>query len=852
MRVYQIADEAKLSNRVLVQQLQDRGVDISSHMAPLSSEDEELLMAIVTELRPERPSAPPEVKAVEEAPPPPPVEPEPVVEAVPEPVVVETPEEVEPPAEVVAEPVAEALETEPEPAVEADTVEQTEPPAPVAPAEVAAQTPPPPPEPEAAGTAPAPPADRPPVRPAGRRVRKLQERKHIEQGLQDVEEERKPTEVKAKPTTTRKPAAQQPPRPGPDRTRTYRFHKRGGQRGPMRRKSRSQQEIVRPTGPVDVTLPISLKDLSQALGVKVPEIQKILMVNGIRATINARLDRDTVDILAIEFEREINVKEKVAAEQAFLADIEEEEDRPEDLAPRAPVVAMLGHVDHGKTSLLDHIRKTDVAGDEAGGITQHISSYKIAHEDGNIVFIDLPGHEAFTAMRGRGAQITDIVILVIAAEDGVMPQTEECINHAKAAGVPIIVALNKCDKPDANPEKVKQVLTSYGVISEEWGGETQMVRTSATTGMGIQELLEAINLQAEMQEYTANSHKKGLGTVLEAEKSEGRGVLATVLVRDGTLRPGDVVLAGTGFGRIREIRNDRGETIPMAGPSTPVEISGLSEVPEAGDRFYAVDNLARAKKIAEDRCRSVREDSLAEKQTLSLADLFRRAGETEVPIIVKADTKGSVEAITKKLHSLATDEVKIKVLHGAVGTVNESDVQLASASEAIILAFSVNAEERARNLAHERGVDIRFYQIIYELLDDVKFAMESHLAPEQREKILGHATVRAVFSSSRLGKIAGCHISDGVIRRKSLARVSRDGKIIHERGRIESLRRFKDDVKEVREGFECGLKVSGYDNLQEGDVVEVYEVEEFARTLEDAAAASVKNKDKDGDSDEQE
>jgi len=589
---------------------------------------------------------------------------------------------------------------------------------------------------------------------------------------------------------------------------------------------------------VDITLPISLKDLSQALGVKVPEIQKVLMQNDIRATINARLDRDTVDILAIEFDREINVTEKVAAEQAFLAIIEEEEDRPEDLAPRAPVVAMLGHVDHGKTSLLDHIRNADVASREAGGITQHISSYKINHEGNDIVFIDLPGHEAFTNMRSRGAQITDIVILVVAAEEGVKPQTEECINHAKAAEVPVIVALNKCDKAEANPQKVKQILTSFGVISEEWGGETQMVETSATTGMGINELLEAITLQAEMQEYTANSHKKAIGTVLEAEKSEGRGVLATVLVRDGMLRTGDVILAGTGFGRIRQIRNDSGELIDMAGPSTPVEITGLSEVPEAGDRFFAVDNLAKAKRIAEERSRTVREDSLARKQTLSLADLFRRAGETEVPIIVKGDTKGSVEAISLKLNSLATDEVKIKILHKAVGSVNESDVQLASASEAIILGFSVVAEERARSLAHERGVDIRFYQIIYELLDDVRLAMESHLAPEQRESILGHATVRAVFSSSRLGKIAGCHVGDGIIRRNARARVSRDGKVIHERGRIDSLRRFKDDVKEVREGFECGLKVSGYDNLKEGDVVEVFEVQEFARTLEDAAAAS--------------
>jgi translation initiation factor IF-2 len=769
-----------------------------------------------------------------DSPPPPPPPPE--VEAI-EPEVLEEPVQAAAPA-VDAPEVDVPVEEAPTPPV---TVEESAPVVPdVAPVEAAA-----PAEPEVFEPTPIEVVvDRP--KPAGRKVRKLQEREHIEQGLADVEEEKKP-EVKA-PVRP-----EQPSRPGPDRTRTYRFHKRGGPRTTMRRKTRSTQEIVRPTGPVDITLPISIKDLSHALGVKIQEILKALMQNGVRATINARLDRDTVDILALEFDREINITEKVAAEQAFLADIEEEEDRPEDLAPRAPVVAMLGHVDHGKTSLLDYIRKTDVAGREAGGITQHISSYKIKNQGQGIVFIDLPGHEAFTHMRGRGAQITDLIILVVAAEEGVMPQTEECINHAKAAEVPVIVALNKCDKPEANPGKVKQLLTSFGVIAEEWGGETIMVETSAITGKGIPELLEAISLQAEVLEYQGNAHKKAIGAVLEAEKSEGRGVLATILVKDGTLRTGDVMLAGTGFGRIRDIRNDRGETIPMAGPSTPVEISGLSEVPEAGDRFYVVDNLARAKTIAEERARTVREDSLAEKQTLSLADLFRRAGETEtneVPIIVKGDTKGSVEAITLKLASLATDEVKIKVLHGAVGSVNESDVQLASASEAIILGFSVVAEERARSLAHERGVDIRYYEIIYELVDDVKLSMESHLAPEQRESILGHANVRAVFRSSRLGKIAGCNVTDGIIRRNARARVSRDGKVIHARGRIDSLRRFKDDVKEVREGFECGLKVSGYDNLQEGDVIEVFEVQEFARTLEDAAAQSKKDKDKDKDKEE--
>jgi translation initiation factor IF-2 len=582
-----------------------------------------------------------------------------------------------------------------------------------------------------------------------------------------------------------------------------------------------------------------VKDFSQALGVKQNEILRILLLNGVRANINSQLDKDTVDILALEFGREVRLKTKVEAEEKFLTDIDDVEDRPEDLKPRAPIVAMLGHVDHGKTSLLDYIRKTDVAAKEAGGITQHISSYKITTKEGkDLVFIDLPGHEAFTAMRGRGAQTTDIIILVIAAEEGVKPQTEESINHAKAAEVPVIVALNKCDKPEANPQKVKQELTSHGLIAEEWGGETLMVETSANTGMNIEDLIESILLQAEVLELKSNPHKKAIGTVLEAEKSEGRGVLATVLVQEGTLRAGDVMLAGTGYGRVRDIRNDKGATVPMSGPSTPVEISGLSQVPEAGDRFYVVENLSQAKTIAEERARKKREESLAEKSSLSLSDLFRQAGQadaSEVPIIIKGDTKGSVEAIQKKLLGLGNLEVKIKVLHAAVGSVNESDVQLASASRAFIVGFNVVAEDRARALAHERGVEIGYYQIIYELIDDVKEAMEAELAPEERQMILGHAQVRAIFKASKIGNIAGCYVTDGIIRRNARARLIRGGKVIHERVRIDSLKRIKDDAKEVREGFECGIRLRGTDDVQEGDVIEVFEITEVKRSLEDAA-----------------
>ncbi|MCU0724453.1 MAG: translation initiation factor IF-2 [Planctomycetes bacterium] len=800
MRVYQIAEEVRFSNRVLVQLLQDRGVDVSSHMAPLSESEEALLRDLIGELRKDQPreERAPAITVV--------ADPLPVVERAPAPTFVEPP----------APPAAPELPPAPIPA----KIDET--PAPPAAATPAEGTPKAEKPPEAAEAA--------PLKPAGRRVKKLQEREVIEQSLAEMTDEHGAVPKEKEPV----PAA-----PPPEKSKTFRFDKRAQTgRTAARRAVKLPPVPVAPSGPVEITLPVSVKDLSSALGVKVPDILRVLLQNGVKANINARLDQDTVDVIALEFGREVKVRTEVAAEEAFLTNIAEDLDRPEDLKPRAPVVAMLGHVDHGKTSLLDWIRKSDVAAHEYGGITQHVSAYRITQDKRDIVFIDLPGHEAFTEMRARGAAVTDLVILVVAADEGVMPQTQECINHAKAAEVPVIVALNKCDKREAQPQRVKQSLSSYGLIAEEWGGDTLMVETSATTGTGMKELLDAILLQAEVLEFRANPHKKAVGTVLEAEKSEGRGILATVLVQEGTLQPGDAVLAGTGFGRVRDIRDDRGRSVRAAGPSTPVEITGLSEVPEAGDRFYVVENLARAREIAEERARRLRERSLAEKQPLSLADLFKKVGEgraKEVPIIVKGDAKGSVEAITKKLAGLATSEVEIKVLHGAVGSVNESDVQLASASQAIILGFSVIAEERARALAHERGVDIRFYQIIYELIDDVKLAMEKQLAPAERESVLGHAEVRQIFRTTRLGSIAGSFVTDGVIRRNARARLVRNGKVIYDRGVLESLRRFKDDVKEVREGFECGLKLSGYEDLKEGDVVEVYEVLEFARKLEDSA-----------------
>jgi translation initiation factor IF-2 len=593
---------------------------------------------------------------------------------------------------------------------------------------------------------------------------------------------------------------------------------------------------------VEVTPPISVKDFSQVLGIKANHIIKKLMDNGVFARINAMLDEETIQFLALELGREVVLRREKNLERDLEEVIEADRGREEDFVPRAPIVTFLGHVDHGKTSLMDAIRSTNVTAGESGGITQHIGAYKVETDEGhNVVFLDTPGHEAFTSMRARGANITDIAVLVVAGDDGVMPQTEEAIDHAKAADVPIIVAINKMDKPDADSMRVKQQLSHHGLVPEDWGGETIIVECSAVTGQGIPDLLEYFTLQAELLELKANPAVNARGTVIEAQLTEGRGVVTTLLVEDGTLRRGDVILCGAGEGKVRAIRSDLDEILDEAGPATPVAVTGLSEVPEAGDKFYVVDDAGKAKALATTRQRRAREEALAERQHVSLENIFERmtSGQAEeVKIILKADVKGSIEAIREKLESLATDEVSVKLLRTAVGGINESDVILADASEAVILGFHVLAEERARAVAREKGVEIRLYHVIYELIGEVKDAMERRLAPETREAITGHAEVRQLFKVSRMGTIAGCYVRDGFIRRHSKVRVARNGKVILNNASLASLKRFKDDAKEVKEGLECGLRIEGFDDVKDGDIVEAYEIEEIKRTLEDAKASS--------------
>ncbi len=573
---------------------------------------------------------------------------------------------------------------------------------------------------------------------------------------------------------------------------------------------------------------ISVGELAKRMGIKASEVIKKLMDLGVVATINQYIDVDTAILVASEFGYEV---ESTGLQVADL--IEEVEDRPEDLKPRPPVVTVMGHVDHGKTSLLDAIRKTNVTGGEAGGITQHIGAYHVHLDKGDITFLDTPGHEAFTAMRARGAKVTDIVILVVAADDGVMPQTVEAINHAKAAGVPIVVAINKIDLPDANPERVKQALTEYGLVPEEWGGDTIFVEVSAKKGIGIKDLLEYILLQAEMLELKANPNKPAKGTIIESKLERGRGPVATVLVQEGTLRVGDVCVAGVHAGRVRALINERGERIKEAGPSMPVEVLGLSGVPEAGDSFNVVKDEVVARKIVEIRMAKQKEKELAKTSKVSLQDLYDRIEKgdiKELNVVVKGDVQGSVEAVTEALKKLGTDKVKVQVIHSGVGGVSENDVMLASASNAIIIGFNVRAEAKARELAEREGVDIRFYSVIYDLVEDVKKAMEGLLEPTYREEFLGMAEVRQIFNVPKVGVVAGCYVTKGKITRGSNIRLIRDNIVVYE-GKLASLKRFKEDVKEVAAGYECGLAIENYKDIKVGDVIEAYTLEKVASTL---------------------
>ena len=574
---------------------------------------------------------------------------------------------------------------------------------------------------------------------------------------------------------------------------------------------------------------ISVQELSHQLGKKATEVILKLMSLGIMATINQEVDADTATLIAEEFGATIEVR---ATKEENLLNELELLDKEEDLRNRPAVVTIMGHVDHGKTSLLDCIRKTAITKTEAGGITQQIGAYQVSVNREKITFLDTPGHEAFTAMRARGAQVTDIAILVVAADDGVMPQTIEAIDHAKAAEVPIIVAINKIDKPDANPDIIKQELTQYGLVSEEWGGDTIMVPVSAKQGTGINELLEMILLVAEISELKANPNRSAKGKVIEAKLDKSRGATATLLVQNGTLRLGDFIIAGTTQGKIRAMFDYYGKTIKLALPSTPVEILGLNDVPESGDDFIVANNEKLAKQVAEQRQQEKHQKEIS-RSTLTLEDLFSHINEGEVKelnIVLKADTQGAIEAMKKSLEALGTDEVKVKIIRTAVGGIRETDVTLASASNAIIIGFNVRPDNNAKKEADKEGIEIKTYRIIYEAIDDVKAALSGLLSPDIKEKELGSAEVRNVIKVPKIGNIAGCYVLDGKIIRNSSVRVLRDGIVIYD-GTIQSLKRFKEDVKEVASGYECGISLEKFNDFKENDIFEVYTHEEIKREL---------------------
>jgi translation initiation factor IF-2 len=615
---------------------------------------------------------------------------------------------------------------------------------------------------------------------------------------------------------------------------------RRGQRPQKRRalpgKEQKKTEITVPRASkrvIRISEVVTVADLSRAMGVKASEVLKKLLDMGMMATINQVLDHDTATLVAAEFEHQV---ENVAIDVEQM--LETDETRAgENVTPRAPVVTMMGHVDHGKTSLLDAIRMTDVAAGEAGGITQHIGAYTVDVGGRQVTFLDTPGHEAFTAMRARGAKVTDLVILVVAADDGVMPQTVEAINHARAAEVPILVAVNKIDKSGANPEHVRQELANHGLAPEEWGGDTMVVPVSAKTKEGIPHLLDMILLQADVLEMKANPSRLAKGTIVEARLDRGRGPVATVLVQEGTLRPGDAFVCGTQYGRIRAMMDDKGRRIEAAGPSTPVEILGLGGVPEAGDTFVAVQDDQKARQVAEHRRVKQREAEMAKTAKVSLDDLYQQiqtGAVRELKVVLKADVQGSVEATSDALRRLSTDDVRLNVLHGSVGGITESDVLLASASNAVIIGFNVRPEPKAAALAEREGVDIRLYTVIYEALNDVRDALEGLLEPTLQEKVLGRADVRQTFVVSGIGQVAGCFVTDGKIVRGAKARLVRDHVVVHD-GRISSLKRFKEDAREVAGGYECGMALEGYSDVKVGDVIEAYEVEEVARRLPSAA-----------------
>ena len=606
----------------------------------------------------------------------------------------------------------------------------------------------------------------------------------------------------------------------------------GGSYGGRKKKAAKQTQYRKPE-PVVIekavitTETITVRDFSEKIGKPAAEILKKLFMMGIVANINQDIDFETCELVAMEYDIELEHQVAKTYEETMQENAEEV-DAEEDLVPRPPVVTIMGHVDHGKTSLLDAIRKTHVTEGEAGGITQHIGAYTVECNGRMITFIDTPGHEAFTSMRARGAQVTDVVILVVAADDGIMPQTVEAINHSKAAGVPIIVAVNKIDKPESNPERVKQQLTEHGLVCEDWGGDTICVPVSAKKQQNLDELLEMVLLQADVLDLKANPNKAAKGTIIEAQLDKGRGPVATVLVQNGTLKIGDPIVAGIAYGRVRAMMNDRGENVKTAGPSCPVEVLGFNEVPSAGD----IMNVAEvSKKVAEERRNRIKAEQLKNLSKVSLEDLFSHIAEGEVKtlnIVVKADVHGSVEAVKQALEKLSNEEVRVKCIHGGVGAITESDVMFASASNAIVIGFNVRPDSGARNLAEQEKVDVRTYRIIYQAIEDVENAMKGMFKPVFKEVHLGTISVRNTFKVSSVGTIAGAYVQDGKVQRNAQVRVVRDGVVVHE-GQIASLRRFKDDVREVAAGYECGIGIENFNDIHEGDVIEAYVMEEVKR-----------------------
>ena len=588
-------------------------------------------------------------------------------------------------------------------------------------------------------------------------------------------------------------------------------------------------EVAR-KAPVTVKIPeeITVGELASRMKKTAGEVIKCLMKNGVLAAINQTIDFDTAEFVAVELGCKVEKEVTVTIEERIIDD---HVDSAEELVTRAPVVVVMGHVDHGKTSTLDAIRKTSVTAGEAGGITQHIGAYTVDVNGNMVTFLDTPGHAAFTSMRARGAKSTDIAILVVAADDGIMPQTIESINHAKAAEVPIIVAINKMDKPEANPDRIKQQLTEYDLIPEEWGGDTVIVPISAKTGMGLDDLLEMVILTAEVQELKANPNRRAKGTVIEARLDKNRGPIATLLVQNGTLNQGDIVIAGTAVGRVRVMTNDKGRTVKTAGPSVPVEITGLAEVPAPGDEFNAVTDERMARELVEQRKQAAKDAAANAMQKVTLDNLFAKMQEgemKELPLIVKADVQGSAEAVKASLEKISNEEVRVRVIHAGVGAINESDILLASTAGAIIVGFNVRPDAGAQASAQRTAVDMRFYRVIYDAIDEIEAAMKGMLAPKFEEAIIGHAEVRMTYKVSAIGTIAGCMVKDGKVTRDAQVRVLRDNIVIHE-GEVGSLQRFKDAAKEVTAGYECGMSILKFNDIKEGDIFECFVMEEVKR-----------------------